>query len=62
MAGISTSYADEVSQFYYDVTYIVNATGAKLKRSFESEYMARKFVNKLRHSRKCTLVSCPLFH
>lgn len=62
MAGISTCYADEVSQYYYEVTYIVNAIGVRLTRSFESEYLARKFVNKLRHSRKCTLVAYPVFH
>lgn len=62
MAGIETCYADEVSRFYYEVTYIVNATGTKLKRSFDSPYLAWKFVNKLRHSKKCTLVSYPYFH
>lgn len=61
MAGISTCYADEASQYYYDVTYIVNATGERLTRSFESGYLARKFANKLKNSRRCTLVAYPVF-
>ena len=43
------------------VTFIVNATGARLTRVFDSEYLARRFVNKLRFSKKCTLVSYPTF-
>lgn len=46
---------------YYKVTFIVNATREKLTRSFDSEYLAYKFVNKLRYSKRCTLVSYPLF-
>ena len=56
------SYADEKSvSGDYDVTYIVNETGAKLTRSFRSELAAYKFVNKLRHSKRCTLVAYPFF-
>ena len=46
---------------YYKVTFIVNATRQKLTRSFDSEYQAYLFVNKLRYSKRCTLVSYPLF-
>lgn len=44
------------------VTFIVNASGKKLVRDFESPYLAHLFVNKLKHSRKCRLVSYPNYH
>lgn len=46
---------------YYKVYFLVNATKEKLVRSFDSLYLAEKFVNKLRFSKRCTLISCPLF-
>lgn len=46
---------------FYNVTFLVNTTGEKVVKSFNSEYNARNFVNKLKHSRKCTLISYPLF-
>ena len=46
---------------YYKVSFLVNATREKFVRSFDSEYQARLFVNKLRYSKRCTLVSYPLF-
>lgn len=53
-------YADRVSSVPRNrVIYIVNATGVKLARDFDSPYLANKFVNKLRHSKRCTLVSYP---
>lgn len=61
MAQSAVRYADEISPFYYDVVYIVNATGAKLKHSFDSLYLAWKFTNKIKRSKKCTLVSYPNF-
>lgn len=44
------------------VVFVVNATGKKLCRDFESPYLAHLFVNKLKHSRKCRLVSYPNYH
>lgn len=41
------------------VVYIVNASRRRLYRDFASPYLAHLFVNKLRHSDKCTLVSWP---
>lgn len=61
MAYIQTCYANEAPPYYYNVTFIVNETGEKLIKSFDSEFLARKFVNKLRYSKRCTLVSYPLF-
>ena len=58
-----TTYADERddSLGFYKVTFI-NERGDKLTRSFDSPYMARNFVFKLKHSRKCTLVSYPNYY
>lgn len=40
------------------VVFLIKATGARVTRQFESPYQARLFVNKLKHSRKCSLISC----
>lgn len=57
-----TTYASNACvEGHYKVTFIVNETGAKLVRGFESPYLARNFVNKLKRSKKCTLVSYPCF-
>ncbi len=55
-----TYYAGNAAFGYYNVTFIVNETRQKLTKSFDSPYLARVFVNKLRHSKRCTLVSYPL--
>lgn len=46
---------------YYKVTYIVNESGVKVVKGFDSPYLAKKLVNKLKRSKKCTLVSYPYF-
>ena len=61
MARVATCYATEAPPYYYNVTFVVRKTGAKITKSFESECLAYKFVNKLRHSNRCALVSYPLF-
>lgn len=52
-------YTDEVSRHdgNVSVTFLVKESGARLTRFFDSEFLARKFINKLRHSRKCTFLS-----
>ena len=45
---------------YYKVTFLVNSTRVKLTRSFDSPYLARRFVNKLMRSRRCTPLSYPV--
>lgn len=57
------SYADDCGpgSGFYEVVYIVKATGVKLVRSFDDEAACYRFVNKLRHSGKCTLISYPFF-
>ena len=44
------------------VVFLVKETGARVTKTFDSEYLCRKFVNKIKHSKKCALISCPLFH
>lgn len=44
------------------VEYIVNDSGTRLIKTFESPYLCRKFVEKVRRSKKLTLVSWPLFN
>lgn len=61
MGFAKTTYEGNTHAGFYNVTFLVNATGARLTRSFDSEYLARKFVNKLKFSKRCTLLSCPLF-
>lgn len=43
------------------VTYIVLKSGVKVERHFDSYYLCKKFVNKLRYSSKCSLISYPTF-
>ena len=62
MAQTATCYTHEIPPYYYNVTYIVRKTGVKLVKSFDSEYLAYKFVNKLRHSKTCILVAYPVFN
>lgn len=45
----------------YKVSFIVKATNTVVTKTFTSLYKCRLFVNKLNHSKKCTLVSSPVF-
>lgn len=42
-----------------EVEFKVIATGAVVKRKFDSFWECKKFINKLRHSKKCQLISYP---
>lgn len=55
-------YVDEPikSGFHYTVTFL-NKDRVQLARDFCSPYLAQKFVDKLRHSKTCTLISYPIF-
>ena len=53
--------SDDTTEGFYKVRFIINATNEYLVRGFDSPYLASKFVNKLKHSKRCTLVSCPAF-
>lgn len=46
----------------YTVTYIVKASKTRVTKTFDNEYLCRKFVNKLKHSKVCELVSYPFFN
>lgn len=49
-------YEDDGTGFF-KVHFIVNETGVRLTRTFDSPYWANKFVHRLRHSKRCTLIS-----
>lgn len=55
------SYANHESGDGYLKVEFMNENGVELARNFNSEYKARNFVNKLKHSKRCTLISYPLF-
>lgn len=40
----------------FEVTYMVLATGIRLTKEFPSPYLRDKFINKLRHSKKCVFL------
>lgn len=40
----------------------IDENGKRVTRTFDSEFRCRKFVNKLKHSKKCVLVSYPNFN
>lgn len=50
-------YAGEASRYRYNVTFIVKSSSEVLTKSFDSPYLARQFVNKLKHSKRCSLIS-----
>lgn len=39
----------------------INDRGNRVEMHFDSPYLCQKFVNKLKRSKKCTLVSYPQF-
>ena len=43
------------------VTYVVNATGVRLYRDFDSPYLAKQFVERVKHGTACRLISWPYF-
>lgn len=45
----------------YEVTFLVLKSKTEVTKTFNSEYFARKFVYKLKHSKKCRLLSYPYF-
>lgn len=40
----------------------INEKGTRVEKLFDSVYLCRKFVNKLKHSKRCVLVSHPNFN
>ena len=45
----------------YNIVYRIKANGVVLMKSFDSQYQARKFFNRLKRSKKAELVSYPNF-
>lgn len=52
-------FDDERALGCFDVVFIVRESGVKLVKEFSSPYLASKFVNRMRRSKKCILVSYP---
>lgn len=44
----------------FKVVYRVLSTGVDVTKTFASPYLCRKFVNRLKHSKKCSLISYPI--
>lgn len=42
------------------VTFI-NEYGRRVTKTFDSEFLCRRFVNKMKRSKRCVLVSYPMF-
>ena len=60
----NTTYLDAADDGlgFYKVAFRDNRTNRELLRSFDSEYFCRQFVQKLKHSKHCTLLSYPRFY
>lgn len=43
----------------FTVEYIINSSKIRVTKTFKSIVSCRNLVNKLRHSKKCTLISYP---
>lgn len=43
----------------YQVIF-VNEQGQRVEKTFDSPYLCRKFVNKIKHSKKCRLIFSPI--
>lgn len=43
----------------YTIVYMVKATGAKIKETFASPYACRVRMNRIRHGKRCELISWP---
>lgn len=55
----NTTYAKpEIAQDdgRFHIGFIIRETGTVLEKTFETEYSAWKFVNKLKYSKKCDFV------
>lgn len=44
----------------FKVVYLVKSSGVVVTQVFDSPYLCRKLVNKLRRSKVCELISCPV--
>ena len=45
-----------------EVVFLVNETGERVTKLFDSPYHCRLFVNKLKHSKRLSLVSYPILN
>ena len=42
----------------YEVIFL-NERGERVRKTFDSPFICRKFVNKIKHSKKCKLIFVP---
>ena len=42
----------------YRVIYLINESNTRVIRGFNSPYLARKLANKIKRSKRCTLLTC----
>ena len=60
--GQDTKYFEDVDSLgCFDVVFISRESGRKLVRQFNSPVFAKQFVRKVKRSKKCDLISYPLF-
>lgn len=45
----------------FKVVYRIRESGVTVTKDFDSPYLCRKTVEKLKRSRKCELISYPIF-
>lgn len=45
----------------FKVVYRIRESGVTVERAFDSPYQCKLLVNKLKRSKKCELVSFPIF-
>ena len=45
----------------YEVTFLVLESGERVTRTFKNYLECKRFCKKLRYSKKCALISYPLF-
>jgi len=45
-----------------EVVFLVKESGAKVTKTFDSPYLCRLFVNKLKHSKRLQLIAYPILN
>lgn len=58
----SSNAPELIGEKIMKVKFYVIETGAVVEKEFESEFLARKFVNKARRGKKIKIIQCPNFN
>lgn len=56
---MKAKYDNAIMDEPFVVRFMIKKTGRVLKRGFYNSKEAKDFVNKLEHSKRCELLSCP---